>query len=253
MKEEKSEEKKKICFIITPIGSTGSTTRKRVDQWEELIYKPALSEEFNIVRADSAPGLITSQILDHIITADLAIIDYTELNPNVMYEAAIRHLANKPFIQIAPDGLILPFDIQNLRTIKYDPNDLTYTTGLLKKIRQAYIATTQKKYKVPEVLPIKFDLEKIVSDPEKFVELLKKHLTPSKEGNLLEYQENISEIYESPMAKSIAAVLGSNETVTCPKCRTIQTFTRSPLYSNLSWATGNVRHYKCNVCETEFV
>ena len=102
--------------------------RKRIDQWSELVYEPAFGKDYKIVRADnmSLPGIITEQIIQLIFDADLVVIDYTGLNPNVMYEAAIRHLCNKPYIQIKEIGVPSPFDIHHLRTISYDPSDLTY-------------------------------------------------------------------------------------------------------------------------------
>jgi hypothetical protein len=241
---------KKKCFIITPIGAEHSPTRKRVDQWEKQIYEPSLGNDFKIIRADqiSAPGIITEQILDHIAHADLALIDYTELNPNVMYEAAIRHISHKPFIQIYPITLRLPFDISNLRAISYDPDDLQYPIKLCEKIKAAYLEMQDTGYKVPELLPLKFDLEKIVSDPVRFVEVLKQHLplTPVK-GTLLAQEPHISEVIDSPYDTSLG--LNPNK-VMCPKCGIVQTMPISLYWTALP--AGVTRRYKCNHCGTEF-
>ena len=193
---------KKTCFIITPIGGEQTPIRNRVDQWEKLIYKPALGKHFKIIRADkiAAPGIITEQILNQIVYADLAIIDYTDLNANVMYEAAIRHISHKPFIQIHPITRRLPFDISNLRSIGYDTDDLQYPLKLAKQIKRAYEEMQDQIYKVPEIIPYKFDLEKICSDPLKFVELLKQHLPLSSvNDNLVSYQPRITEVYDYPL------------------------------------------------------
>ena len=244
---------KKTCFIITPIGGELTPTRTRVDQWEELIYKPALGKQFKIIRADkiSAPGIITEQILNLIVNADLAIIDYTDLNPNVMYEAAIRHISHKPFIQIHPITLRLPFDISNLRSIPYDADDLQYPLKLSKHIKKAYEEMQDQDYKVPEILPFKFDLEKIVSDPVKFVEVLKQYLPSSTlNENLFSYQPKISEVYENPVNTAMGAVsLYASNRVKCPACGLIQNILINPIGTMV---LGPVKHYRCNNCGAEF-
>jgi hypothetical protein len=244
---------KKICFIITPIGDANSQTRYRVDQWMELIYKPALGDIFTLIRADkiAATGIITEQILDKIVHADLAIIDYTDLNPNVMYEAAIRHLSRKKFIQIHPDTLRLPFDINNLRSIPYNSQDLDYPTKLRELIRKFYKEMQDPKYKIPELLPVKFDPEQIVKDPVKFVEILKGHLLLTKEaGNSLlsSEQSNIIEVQNEPTAST-----NNMKTIKCPKCGALQTFPNIPHSTILGILVASPStHYKCNICGTEF-
>jgi len=252
--------KKKNCFIITPIGESGSAIRKRFDQWSKLIYEPAIGDKFELIYAHqiSVPGIITEQILQHIINAELVIIDFTDKNPNVMYEAAIRHITHKQFIHIYPITQSLPFDIHNLRAITYDPDNLEHPSKLVKDIKESYASMQSPDYKVPEILPQKFDLDKICSDPEKFVKLLKEHLVSSttKDDSLINQQQNIIEIYESPWLSSFKdslASLGiSTETIRCPKCGVIQHFSKSVLNSNILLATGGSKHYKCNNCGTEF-
>lgn len=252
--------KKKNCFIITPIGERGSIIRKRVDQWEKLIYNPAIGDKFELIYAHkiSAPGIITEQILQHIINAELVMIDFTDKNPNVMYEAAIRHITHKQFIQIYPITQSLPFDIHYLRAIPYDPESLEYPSKLVKDIKKSYISMQSSDYKVPEILPQKFDLDRICSDPEKFVKLLKEHLVSSsvKDDTLINKQQNIIEIYEnswlSPFKDSLASLGISTETIKCPKCGVIQHFNKSLFNNDILLATGGSKHYKCNNCGTEF-
>jgi len=51
-----------------------------------------------VIRADkiSEPGIITTQIIGHIVDAELVIADLTDKNPNVFYELAIRHAIRNP-------------------------------------------------------------------------------------------------------------------------------------------------------------
>lgn len=136
-------EREKVCFIISPIGEAASPTRKRADQILKHVITPCLEEagydEKNIIRADkiSAPGDITHQIIDCIVKADLVIADLTDTNPNVFYELAIRHAIRKPYIQICDLETKLPFDIQNLRTIKFDYKDLDSVYDAKNHIKQA--------------------------------------------------------------------------------------------------------------------
>ena len=122
-----SQENKKNCFIIAPIGDEGSEERHRSDNILKYVISPALEKcDYKAIRADkiSNPGIITSQIIEHLIDDSLVIADLTGQNPNVYYELAIRHFTNKPFIQIIEYDENIPFDIAGLRTINFDYRDL---------------------------------------------------------------------------------------------------------------------------------
>ena len=118
--------KKLTCFVIGPIGDTGSETRKRSDKVLKHVFEAALSEEYKITRADkiSAPGMITSQILQALQDSDLVIADLTEHNPNVFYELAVRHAVEKPVIHVSDPAWKMPFDVAGFRTIVFDYTDL---------------------------------------------------------------------------------------------------------------------------------
>jgi hypothetical protein len=127
---------KKKCFIITPIGDEGSITRDKAEGVIESIT-PVLEElgfGFDIPHRMAKPGSITKQILECILNHDLVIANLTELNPNVMYELAVRHSTAKPVITIAEFGTKLPFDITTERTIFYS-NDMRGVPKLQKELR----------------------------------------------------------------------------------------------------------------------
>jgi len=77
-------------------------------------------------RADqiSAPGIITQQVIQAVADADLVIADLSEHNPNVFYELAIRHGLQSPMVQLLESSQRLPFDIAQMRTIKFDIHDI---------------------------------------------------------------------------------------------------------------------------------
>lgn len=128
---------KKKCFVICPIGSSQSSERNHSDQLLNHILKPvALEHGYEISRADTLPksGLITTQIITSLIDSDLVIADLTGGNPNVFYELAIRHATNKPYIQMADIKSALPFDIQGVRTIQFNLNDLDVVSSVKKEL-----------------------------------------------------------------------------------------------------------------------
>ncbi|MFZ3169874.1 MAG: hypothetical protein WA130_19855 [Candidatus Methanoperedens sp.] len=137
-----SHEENKNCFVIAPIGDEGSEVRRRSDQVLKHIIAPAAKEcDYETIRADkiSEPGLITSQVIQHLIDDSLVIADLTGRNPNVFYELAIRHAIKKPIVQIIQSGESIPFDVAATRTIQFDHKDLDSVAKckeeLMKQIR----------------------------------------------------------------------------------------------------------------------
>lgn len=117
----------KTCFVIAPIGEPESDTRKRSDQILRHIIAPAVEARgYTAVRADELdkPGMITSQVIQHVVEDSLVIADLTGRNPNVFYELAIRHAIRKPIVQIISKGENIPFDVAGTRTIFVDHHDL---------------------------------------------------------------------------------------------------------------------------------
>lgn len=108
-----------VLFFITPIGDDDSDIRKRSDSVLKNVIQEA-AEKLNLqaVRADTITqsGEITAQVIEYLLNAKAAVADLTDLNPNVVYELAIRHAAKKPVVIIA-EQCDLPFDLAQLRTI----------------------------------------------------------------------------------------------------------------------------------------
>lgn len=113
----------KRCFVISPIGEEGSPTRKHSDDVLEVIVKPAMATcGVTALRADELrePGRITDQMFREILSADFCIALLTGQNPNVFYELAVAQSAGKPVIVLAEKKEQLPFDVKDLRCLKYD-------------------------------------------------------------------------------------------------------------------------------------
>jgi len=141
-------EENNTCFVISPIGSEGSEIRKRSDQVLKHIITPAVSAcGFEAIRADkiSEPGMITSQVIQHIIDDPLVVADLTGMNPNVFYELAIRHAIRKPLVQIIQKDEKIPFDVAGMRTISVDHQDLDSVAEAKNEIEKQIKAIKNKK------------------------------------------------------------------------------------------------------------
>jgi hypothetical protein len=127
---ESIDEKKtelKECFIITPIGKNGSSTYAKTEGLISSVLKPVLLEfgfyPLPAHHIDNS-GSINKQIIDKIVNCELVIANLTEINPNVMYELAVRHSFGKKVITLAEEETKLPFDIVDQRTIFYEDSML---------------------------------------------------------------------------------------------------------------------------------
>jgi hypothetical protein len=113
--------------VIAPIGEENTEVRRRSDQVLNHIITPAARDRgYETVRADkiSEPGLITSQVIQHLLDDPLVVADLTGRNPNVFYELAIRHAIRKPVVQLIQIDEPIPFDVAQSRTVQVDHRDL---------------------------------------------------------------------------------------------------------------------------------
>lgn len=113
----------KTCFVITPIGNDGTARRTSTDQLLDLTIAPVLNDigfALNVAHRMPHPGSITTQIIASILTSDLVIANLTDLNPNVMYELALRHASSLPMVTIAQKGTPIPFDVADFRVLFYE-------------------------------------------------------------------------------------------------------------------------------------
>jgi hypothetical protein len=125
------------CFVISPIGEPDSPTRKRSDQVLKYIIRPAAEEcGFTALRADeiSETGIITSQVIQHVIEDAVVVADLTGSNANVFYELAIRHAIRRPYVQIIDESDPLPFDVAGIRTIPFTHRDLDSVDSARKEV-----------------------------------------------------------------------------------------------------------------------
>jgi hypothetical protein len=153
----------KTCFVIAPIGDADSEIRRRSDQILRHLIQPAAKEcgYDKAIRADqiSEPGIITTQVIQHIIDDALVIADLTGRNPNVFYELAIRHALRRPYVQIIQRGERIPFDVAGLRTIEVDHHDLDSVDAARSEIVRQIQAMQKAGREIESPISVAVDLD----------------------------------------------------------------------------------------------
>lgn len=161
-----AEKKKRSssCFVIAPIGEDDSETRKRSDKMLKYVISPVAEEQgYEAIRADqiSEPGLITSQVIQHVADDDLVIADLSERNPNVFYELALRHALKKPLVQLMAKGERIPFDVAGMRTIEIDINDLDSVESAKEALAEQIKAVEKDPEAIDTPISFAFDLQQL--------------------------------------------------------------------------------------------
>ncbi len=157
-----SKDENKTCFVIAPIGEANSEVRKRSDQVLRHIIQPSASVcGYEAIRADqiSEPGIITSQIIQHVVNDPMVIADLTGRNPNVFYELAIRHAVKKPLVQIIKKDEQIPFDVAATRTVEVDIHDLDSVEGAKAEIIRQMKSLQEGVAEVDSPISVALDLQ----------------------------------------------------------------------------------------------
>jgi hypothetical protein len=164
-------EEKPVCFVISPIGKEGSEIRHRSNKVLKHVITPVADEcGYKAVRADniSEAGMITTQVLLHIVNAPMVVADLTGHNANVFYELAVRHVTKKPYIQIIQKGEPIPFDVAGVRTIELDHTDLESVADAKEEIKKQMLRTVEMgEIESPVSAALDFEKLRRSDDPEK--------------------------------------------------------------------------------------
>lgn len=184
-------------FVIMPFGKKESIYNKKItinfDDIYNNVIKPACEElNLSVIRADEEEkgGFIHDIMYERLVYADIAIVDVTNLNPNVFYELGFRHCA-KPFhtIIIYNNNYQLPFDISPLRAIPYNLNrgkleeteKQNLKISILNRLKNALNSSTPDSpafILIPDFKPTTIDIEKtsIYKNKELLYEDIKEQL-----------------------------------------------------------------------------
>ncbi len=132
----------RLCFILSPF-------KKEYDGIREAIHNIVRECDFESTRADDVrrPGIIHSDIWDHIQRAAVIIADVTEHNPNVFFElgvaATVKDKSRVIIIRQPGGGDAYPFDIGPFRCIHYE-NSISGASGLAEELK-SYLKTIRRE------------------------------------------------------------------------------------------------------------
>jgi len=121
---------KRVVFVMMPSGSHNEYAGGIQESdfiYQDIILpalKASIGEDMEVIREtdNRSPGAITRELIRHIATADVCIVDVTGLNPNVFLELGVRYALRKSTtILLRQFGTTLPFDINDYRCVDYSP------------------------------------------------------------------------------------------------------------------------------------
>ena len=134
------------CFVVSAFGATADEKVRTKQVLRHLVRKVLEPRGYDVLRADEIDdeGLITNQIIEHLLEDDLVVADLTGKNPNVFYEVAVRHAARKPIVHLITAGEAIPFDIANMRAIQYALDDPDVLEHAQEELERKVIAIEDK-------------------------------------------------------------------------------------------------------------
>jgi O-acetyl-ADP-ribose deacetylase (regulator of RNase III) len=122
------------CFVIMPFNLKTDADGQAIDFnaiYDDIIV-PAVSGDamreaggpkIDCVRCDriAEAGWVHRRMIEHIATADVAVVDLSTLNPNVFYELGVRH-ALKSYVTVLIEraGTKTQFNLSGMSAIRYD-------------------------------------------------------------------------------------------------------------------------------------
>jgi hypothetical protein len=156
------------CFVIMPFGDRKDAEGKVTEfdtVYEYIIEKAVDAAGLKSIRCDKieASGSLHEMMISNIFDAKVAVVDITNLNPNVFYELGVRHaLADRVTVIIRREGTQIPFNIHGMNAIEYEPTRPASVDNAIKKIT-SFIKNGMEKGEVDslvqQILPVKIATE----------------------------------------------------------------------------------------------
>lgn len=121
---------KPTCFIAMPITTQPEYVERYngdQDHWGHVmgsLFERAIEEAgFRPIRpAAQGSHLIHAQIIRHLSTASLVLVDLSTHNPNVFFELGVRTSLDLPITLVRDEHTNIPFDTSGINTYEYDSN-----------------------------------------------------------------------------------------------------------------------------------
>lgn len=141
------------CGLIMPISATANQSEAHWKDVLKLLHRSVAAAGFEPVNVweSSSGDRISERIIGNIFDLGLAIVDISDLNPNVMFELGLRLSSKKPTIVICNSGGSIPFDIRDFEVLFY-PSDLNilgmedFFTKLEKNLKEKHESFTAGRY-----------------------------------------------------------------------------------------------------------
>jgi len=126
-----------LISVMMPFNSTFSGTYDTVKRVADHMKKKCL-------RADDIweNSTFIQDIFNLIYRSRIVVVDFTERNPNVMYETGIAHTLGKTVIPITQSLDDIPSDLRHHRALKYLPNEQGYiqlSNELYKRLKEIFL------------------------------------------------------------------------------------------------------------------
>lgn len=136
------------AFVIMPFATAFDDVYATIKQAVRAVDRSIEAVRLDEVRS---AGNITDDMVERLRSCTVCIADVTGANPNVMWEVGYAAALQKPTVVLQEGAAALPFDISNVRALRYDRADLT--TSLGDPLVQAVTATLERYAAVPARRP----------------------------------------------------------------------------------------------------
>jgi hypothetical protein len=132
-----------LCFVIMPFDASFAAVHQTI--------KGVVKDYARVkcVRADeiSQSTQITDDIFDYIQRARFLVADVTGSNPNVFYEVGAFRALEKNVILLLQEGSEAPFDIRDIRYIRYSKSKLPDLAASLKEYVKGCLCTLPTQWR----------------------------------------------------------------------------------------------------------
>jgi hypothetical protein len=129
----------RLCFLIMPFDASLAEVHQTIKSVVENYAGCQCIRANQISRSTR----ITDDIFDYIRRARFLVADLTGSNPNVFYEAGFSRALEKNVILLLQEGSEPPFDIRDIRYIRYSKSKLLDLAASLKQVAEKALSQSR--------------------------------------------------------------------------------------------------------------